>query len=335
MDRNASVETGTAATDAVERVLAEIDRLRAEKPAWGGQAARLLLSVAAFILVARSAPQLGFFKQPAADLAMLVGVLLFHEFGHFLSMRAFGYRDVRMYLVPFFGGMTTGRSGGVAGWQRAAVALAGPLPGLLLALPGAFLAGLTGWKWPAALAGWLFLINAFNLLPFYGLDGGRLIHEALLCRNRWLELAFRLGSGGALALAGIALFLTGSTMGGVAFAVFGAYVIAGTLSDMEFAAAAGRIRAALGEGASAVPAPEPDGRIPVWAAAPIIAEVVRGNPRLPDLRAVAWRVEAVWERLAARPPGIPAALGLLAVYGLAFAGSIAVVVALAALAKRS
>jgi hypothetical protein len=34
------------------------------------------------------------------DLAMLVGVLFVHELGHAISMRAFGYSDVRIFFAP-------------------------------------------------------------------------------------------------------------------------------------------------------------------------------------------------------------------------------------------
>lgn len=38
----------------------------------------------------------------------VIGVLLFHELGHYVAMRLFGYRDVRMFFVPFFGAAVSG-----------------------------------------------------------------------------------------------------------------------------------------------------------------------------------------------------------------------------------
>src|SRR4051812_15229775 len=36
-------------------------------------------------------------------LALLVPILLFHELGHYLAMRIFGYRNVRMFFIPLLG----------------------------------------------------------------------------------------------------------------------------------------------------------------------------------------------------------------------------------------
>ena len=40
--------------------------------------------------------------------AILVGVLLIHEAGHAIAMRAFGYREISMFFIPFFGAAVTG-----------------------------------------------------------------------------------------------------------------------------------------------------------------------------------------------------------------------------------
>ncbi len=37
------------------------------------------------------------------DLVIVAGVLLIHELGHAIGMRAFGYRDVSMFFIPLFG----------------------------------------------------------------------------------------------------------------------------------------------------------------------------------------------------------------------------------------
>src|SRR5262249_26862794 len=67
-----------------------------------------------------------------AEAFILIGVLLFHEAGHFLGMRTFGYRDVRMFFIPGFGAAVAGKKEGVPAWQEAIVLLLGPLPGLVL-----------------------------------------------------------------------------------------------------------------------------------------------------------------------------------------------------------
>src|SRR2546423_417803 len=65
-----------------------------------------LVSFTVFIL-------LGILLFTPVELAWLVGVLLFHETGHFLGMRYFGYRDVQMFFIPLFGAAVRGEKKGV------------------------------------------------------------------------------------------------------------------------------------------------------------------------------------------------------------------------------
>ena len=148
---------------------------------------------------------------------VLVLVILFHEGGHMLGMRMFGFQDVRMYFIPFFGAAATGRPLGAAAWKHALVSLFGPLPGLVLGLLGLFFF----FKYPHPLfltaIQTLLLLNVFNLLPFGGLDGGRFLQSVLFSRHRVLEIvAFALGSA---ALVGVAISL-GTPMLGL-FALLG------------------------------------------------------------------------------------------------------------------
>src|SRR6267143_4595384 len=77
-------------------------------------AALLLVgSLVAFMLVQRSN------ETTLADVLILTGVLAFHEAGHFVAMRALGYRDVKMFFIPFFGAAVTGRRTGGAAWKEA------------------------------------------------------------------------------------------------------------------------------------------------------------------------------------------------------------------------
>src|SRR5258706_5980780 len=71
-------------------------------PKQGSSGLLLVLSLGAFVLLQQD-------RRPTA-LLVLVGVLLFHELGHYLGMRAFGYGDVRMFFIPFFGAAVSGKS---------------------------------------------------------------------------------------------------------------------------------------------------------------------------------------------------------------------------------
>ncbi|MDX1653260.1 MAG: hypothetical protein R3277_12250, partial [Brumimicrobium sp.] len=42
-------------------------------------------------------------------IAILLGVLLFHELGHFTAMKLFGYENLKMLFIPFLGAMVSGK----------------------------------------------------------------------------------------------------------------------------------------------------------------------------------------------------------------------------------
>src|SRR5688572_24768456 len=59
---------------------------------WSG-ATILVLSFVAFLVVTSRDTSL-------SDLAVLVAVLLFHEAGHLIGMKLFGFSDLRMFFLP-------------------------------------------------------------------------------------------------------------------------------------------------------------------------------------------------------------------------------------------
>jgi hypothetical protein len=149
----------------------------------------------------------------AAKVGILVGVVLFHELGHFLGMRLCGYQDVRMFFIPFLGAAVTGRKDRAPVWQQVVVLLLGPLPGLIV---GSVLwVGLLKAQHPfiCEAAGWLIALNLLNLAPLEPLDGGRLASLLLFYRHPRLEAA-------AVCLSAIILALVGEF-------VFGSWVLFG------------------------------------------------------------------------------------------------------------
>ena len=119
----------------------------------------------------------------ACALALAVSITL-HELGHALTARAFGYqtRDITLSLL--------GGCASLIGMPRKAsqeflTALAGPLVSFLLAGIGwaaaRFLPIENAWLWGVlAYVFWMNLIlGAFNLLPGFPMDGGRIFRSAL------------------------------------------------------------------------------------------------------------------------------------------------------------
>ncbi|MGE0788140.1 MAG: site-2 protease family protein [Sandaracinaceae bacterium] len=131
-----------------------------------------------------------FFEAPM--IPGLMFVLLFHELGHWTAMRAFGYRNARIFFIPFFGAAAAGTNEGVKLWQELAVLYAGPVPGLVVGGALAFLAAASGdaqhWLELAIL---MLVLNGLNLLPFFPLDGGRIVHRLLHVDSLWLDAGLR------------------------------------------------------------------------------------------------------------------------------------------------
>jgi Zn-dependent protease len=197
-------------------------------PARGSPALLLVLSLALYVVTA------GGDRSPL-ELAALIGVLLFHELGHLLGMRAFGYGDVRMFFIPFLGAAVSGRSEGVAPWKRGVVLLLGPLPGLVVA-SGLVAGGAAAHPFANHVATMLLVVNGLNLLPFEPLDGGQLWRLTLFSRHAWLELLAALVSG--LGLVGL-----GIKLGTVVLPLVGLFVIGGVVGRRRFLAAATALRA--------------------------------------------------------------------------------------------
>jgi Zn-dependent protease len=235
---------------------------------------------------------------------LLIPILLFHELGHYVTMRAFGYRNLRMFFIPFFGAAVSGKHYNVAGWKKAVVALAGPVPGILaggvIGVVGLILRN-NSLLDAAALC---IALNGFNLLPLLPFDGGWVLLATLFCRHPLLDTAFR-----ALAVLGVgALGILDARL----------YLLAGLLAfvlpvSWRLAQVAYRLRKKGG----IVSSPD-DVTIPLETARVILNELKAGRPTRAPVNIHAQQVLTVFETLNARPPSAMATLGLLAVHGGSF-----------------
>lgn len=205
LSREASARLDGDAPSADE-IAAVREALRARDPArFGG----LLLVAFLVIEVARS----GGDGAGLIGVLVLGGILAVHELGHAAAMVALGYRDVRVYLVPLLGGLTTGRAERSTAVRVALVSLAGPLPGLLVAAGLTLHAARGGGPAPFFVVP-LALLNALNLLPLGSLDGGRVLSALLLGRPFALEAAFWILS--VVGLAALSFAISSYLVGGLA-----------------------------------------------------------------------------------------------------------------------
>lgn len=254
------------------------------------------LSMVAFVVFSRT-------QSPLREVLLITGVILLHELGHLAGMVVFGYRDVKMFFLPFFGGAAMGKKEGALQWQEAIVLLLGPLPGLVLGC------GLLAWSasHPDPLLknlGWcLTLINGFNLLPLGFLDGGKFLNLVIFSRHRMLEALFLAATSMilvALGLAGKVYLLAGLGLLGL-IAVPMRYRIAGAGARVRKRWSTMPIQVSL-------------------ASEPLLRDVFRATrspvmDRAKDAaKLYAAQMRQVYEKARTRPVGALAAIGLLAVY---------------------
>ena len=113
-----------------------------------------------------------------------VGIILIHEIGHAVAIRAKGLRAGMLVFIPFIGGAVTLKDQPRSAYDDAQIGLAGPIAGTFAAL-----VFLQIYKWTnhplylaIAVAG--FAVNLLNLLPIGMLDGGRI--SAAVTKWMWV-----------------------------------------------------------------------------------------------------------------------------------------------------
>ena len=168
---------------------------------------------------------------------VLSRLVLVHELAHALVSEARGIRvqDITLFL---FGGATRARVDSRGPGDEFLITVVGPLTSLLLA--GLFgLGNLAGRNaLPPPLAGTLgylawtnLLLAAFNLVPGFPLDGGRLLRSAIWKATGNLRRATRIASlggqgvGWLLVAAGVVALLAGNLAGGIWYAFIGWFLV--------------------------------------------------------------------------------------------------------------
>ncbi|HUR44999.1 MAG TPA: site-2 protease family protein [Candidatus Saccharimonadales bacterium] len=277
-------------------VLAELERLQTTKPGWGNAIAILVISIVAFIAA-------GTARQSWEFTLLLIPILLLHEAGHWLAMKVFGYRNLRMFFIPLFGAAVTGKHWNVPGWKKALVSLAGPVPGILLGVVLTLVGFVIHNTILTKTSLFLLLINGFNLLPVLPLDGGHVLHATLFCRNRYLDIAFRL-----IAIVGLIL-LSIAGMG-----KFFMYIAIPMAISLPIAFKVGKVIDQMRKANLPPPFPGED-RIAVPTAEAIITALKEQMPAKTSNKVLAQQALTVFETLNAKPPGALGTIGLMTVHG--------------------
>ena len=274
---------------------AELQHLQAPKRSMTNGILLLVITLVAF------AGQ-GAIKSSYGTVGIIVAVLLVHELGHYLAMRLFRYRELRMFFLPMFGAAVSGKHYNVPGWKKALVSLMGPVPGIFI---GAALGAYAVFSGSDTLANASLVamgVNAFNLLPILPFDGGWFWNAVFFSRNRWLEASFK-------AFAGTA----GVIAGNCGYGRIWLYIGVATLITIPATVLTGKVVARLRRQGFR-PLAADDDTMPISTADTIFAElsmVSKGNLKG---KALARTGLQVFERLNATPPNWLETIGLSAVY---------------------
>jgi Zn-dependent protease len=153
---------------------------------------RSITSLALYLLIGYY-----FFSANWALLLILTAIVIFHELGHFLAMKAFHYKELGIFFIPLLGAYASGTKREVSQKQSAIILLAGPLPGIIV---GVLLFILTknritemayeDYRLVGNTAILLIFLNVLNLLPIYPLDGGQLLNRLFLDESKIIGKIF-------------------------------------------------------------------------------------------------------------------------------------------------
>lgn len=171
----------------------------------------------------------------AATLGLFVSIVA-HELSHSLAARRFGMQ-MRGITLFIFGGLAEMDDEPPSPKAEALMALAGPAMSLVVGAACYGLYRLTAGAWPVPVTGvigYLGLINivlaAFNLVPAFPLDGGRVLRAALwrwkrdlLAATRW-SAAVGAAFGWVLIIVGAVRVFQGMLLGGVWWVLIGLFL---------------------------------------------------------------------------------------------------------------
>jgi Zn-dependent protease len=270
--------------------------LRAKNPDKKKNYILLVVSMVAFIF---------FGKDSLKTLVIVAGVLLFHEGGHWALMRIFGYRDVNVFFIPFFGGATTGRKENAPVWQEALVLLAGPIPGMIVACVLLAVFPHSKGSTMYEVIETLLVINWINLIPIAPLDGGKFFSLLLFSRRSWLEIAFAFVSGVAMIGLGISLQI-------YFLAVIGGFSLFSLSTRWKYCQAAKRIQVS-GKKLGA-----PLAKIDESLLSLLMTESqgLSAIPRTDQVKYIVDSIQEIYRRACLRHSAMAATLALLLVYGV-------------------
>lgn len=130
------------------------------------------------------------FSDQIIFILFLLGVLLIHELGHYLLMKKFNYKHVRMLFIPLMGAFVQGKKESYSQKESFLVTMAGPVPGVALGIILLLYAANNHSAWGLQLSALFILLNVINLLPLDPLDGGQMFKLFVRKNHEFFLLVF-------------------------------------------------------------------------------------------------------------------------------------------------
>lgn len=176
------------------------DKPKLNEPVSKGGLSMTIFSMVLFVLVFSM-----LFDNQLDIILYLLIVLVIHELGHFLLMKRFNYKNVRMLFVPLMGAFVQGKKEEYSQKQSFLVTMAGPFPGIIFGSMLILFAANNHVGWGLELGALFIFLNVLNLLPLDPLDGGQMFKLFFSEKNEFLLMVFALIS--SLVLIGIGWFI--------------------------------------------------------------------------------------------------------------------------------
>jgi len=123
-------------------------------------------------------------RAPLPVVLGFVGIILIHEIGHAVAIRAKGLHAGLLVFIPFIGGAVTLKDQPRSAYDDAQIGLAGPIAGTFASLIVLQVYKWTGQPLYLLIAAAGFAVNLVNLLPIGMLDGGRI--SAAITKWMWV-----------------------------------------------------------------------------------------------------------------------------------------------------
>lgn len=132
---------------------------------------------------------------------LIIPAIFVHELGHYFAMKIFGYKNVSIFFIPFFGAITKGKMSSRNRENEAIVSLSGPLLGILVAVLAIVVNKHIGRsKMLLDFSYYSFILNFLNLVPIIPFDGGRFWSSLFAGRSFKVTVLFNVISAIAMLL---------------------------------------------------------------------------------------------------------------------------------------